>query len=108
MRRKNVKAHLKKVHLRANCEDSSGWSQPKIQNMFKIPKVGQAHIPGPSAVVQEADHQGIDVLPVDVDEDSREPYIYFKPDLAAESDIGDGKIHEGGSQDQPEVSCLDG
>ena len=99
MRRKHYKAHLRKVQPWANCEDLSGWSQPKIRNMFKIPKVGQAHIPGPSAVVQEADHQGIDVLPVDVHEDSRQPHISnISPDLAAESDIGGEKIHEGGPQ----------
>ena len=71
--------------------------------MFKIPKVGT------SAAVLEADHQGVDVLPVDVDEDFRQPHISkLSPDLAAESDRGGEKIHEGGRQDQPEVSCLDG
>ena len=59
--------------------------------MFMISKVG------PSATILEADHQGIDVLSVDVDEDFRQPHISnLSPDLAAES------------QDQPEVSCLDG
>ena len=71
--------------------------------MFTISKVG------PSATVLEADHQGIDVLPVDVDEDFRQPHISnLSPDLAAESDSGGEKLHEVGRQDQPEVSCLDG
>ena len=30
--------------------------KPKIRNMFKIPKVGQAHLSGPSAVFLEAYH----------------------------------------------------
>ena len=41
MRRKNYKAHLKKIHPKANSENMSGWSQPKISNMFPIANASQ-------------------------------------------------------------------
>ena len=41
MRRKNYKAHLKKIHPKANSENMSGWSQLKISNMFPSANASQ-------------------------------------------------------------------
>ena len=37
----------------------------------RFPLVSQAHLPGQTAAVVEAAHQGIDGLPVGMDDDSR-------------------------------------
>ena len=37
MRRNNYKTHQKKIHPKLNSEDLSGWCQPKISNLSKIP-----------------------------------------------------------------------
>ena len=64
--RKNYKAHLKKIHPKANSEDFSGWTQPKISTMFKGAHVSQAVEPGPvqgQSAAAVGEHQANEGLP---------------------------------------------
>jgi hypothetical protein len=109
MRRKNYKAHLKKIHPKANSEDLSGWTQPKISTMFKGAHVSQAVEPGPvqgqSAAAAVWEHQANEGLPGQVDADSGHPDCVSGPDLPAEGDGGGGEL-QGDVQGQQGVSCM--
>ena len=118
MRRKNYKAHLKKIHPKANSDDLSGWSQPKILNMLKDAHVIQAvenlkapgTIQGHSAAVVDVDQQAVQALPGLIDDDdSHQPCVSTGcHDLPAESDVGGGELRGDDQEDQQGISCLGG
>ena len=91
---------LKKIHPKANYEDFSVWTQPKISSMFKGNHPSQAVEPGPvlgqsdNAVVvgENQDNEG---LPGQVDEESRQPTDCVKSTVlptSAGGDSGDAEL----------------
>ena len=100
IRRKNYKVHLKTIYPKANSEDLSGWTQPKISSMFKDDHPSQAVEPAPvlvqsdndTVVVENRYNEG---LPGQVDKESSQPADCVKSTVlptSAEGDSGNAEL----------------